>query len=70
MIRSQRVKMVFEVDEQLKEHTDKANSMLQSSVKAKRNNDDLIQKNLESQKEIIRQKIEMRRTNSFMKCTV
>lgn len=68
MLRSQRVKMGFEVDLQLQEHTEKANHLLQASVKAKKDNDELINKNLESQKEAIRQKIEQRRTSSFMKC--
>jgi ElaB/YqjD/DUF883 family membrane-anchored ribosome-binding protein len=68
MIRSQRVKMGFEIDSQLQEQTDKANHLLLASVKAKKENDDLIRGNLESQKEAIRQKIEQRRTSSFMKC--
>lgn len=62
--------MGFEIDQQLKEQTDKAQNLLIESVNTKKMNDNLVSKNLDNQKEAIRLKLEQRRNASFMKCTL
>lgn len=60
--------MGFEVDQKLKDETEKAQNLLLESVNTKKIIDDLVSKNLDSQKDAIRQKLETRRNASFMKC--
>lgn len=62
--------MGFEVDQRLHEQRDKTQALLSESENIKKNNDNLVSKNLNSQNEAIKAKLEARRNASFNKSTL
>ena len=61
------MKMDFEVDKHMAEHTDKAQGLIEKTIEQKRDNDGKISKNLEDQKDAFKKRLEARRNLSFMK---
>jgi hypothetical protein len=61
------MRMDFEVDKQLAEVKTKAEGLVQNIISTKKENDDIISKNLEEQKDAFKKRLEARRNQSFMK---